>query len=260
LLLADWQANRGAKRVRAVAMGLAYLGVGALLPYAPLLKTSGSSLLNWLDFHADRGIEIESIYASLLMLLAPLGFPLEAFSGPGSWDVKSSLTNVLIPGSSFLVAIALMALGIAAWVQRANYDRERSFRFACVAIVLTVTFSKVLSPQYLVWLLPLVLLWGADTFEGRGFLGLCVAAVAIAALSTAVFPYLFFGGTANPSPDLFVTNPYCLAPDLHPLPVTLLVIRNLLLLAVLAAMLRGTLRGGSAATLDLAETCGGTQF
>ncbi len=248
LLLADWQAGRGWARLRASATGLAYLGIGAFLPYLPLLKSSGSSLLNWLNFHADRGIEVESIYATLMMVLAPLGLELQAFSGPGSWDVKSSLTAFLIPASTCLVAASLVALGALAWVRRANYDRDMAFRFACLATILTVTFSKVLSPQYLIWCLPLILLWGADTLGRRGFVGLIVAAVVVAALSTAVFPYLFFGGDTTPSPDVVVNNTYCLVPDLNPLPVALLVLRNVVLLGIVTSMLRCTLTrvGGQA--------------
>jgi hypothetical protein len=244
LLLADWQAGRGWSRLRAPAIGLAYLGIGAFLPYVPLLKTSGGSLLNWLNFHAERGIEVESIYASLLMALAPLGLELEAFSGPGSWDVKSSLTGFLVPASTWFVALALAALGGVAWLRRANYGRDASFRFACLAMVLTVTFSKVLSPQYLVWYLPLVLLWGADTLSRREYVGLIIATVVVAGLSTAVFPYLFFGGVVKPSPDFVTSNQYCLVPDQHPLPVALAVLRNVILLGIVATMLRCTFTRG----------------
>jgi hypothetical protein len=142
------------------------------------------------------------------------------------------------------VAAALVALGVVAWVRRAPYDRDTSFRFACLATVLTVTFSKVLSPQYLVWLLPLVLLWGANVLSRREFIGLMVATFVVALLSTAVFPYLFFGGETKPSPDFTVTIPFGLIPNLHPLPVALLVLRNVVLLGIVARMLRGTLTRG----------------
>jgi hypothetical protein len=243
LLLADWQAGRGWARIRGPALGLAYVAVGTFLPYLPLLPASGRSALNWLSFHAERGIEVESVYASLLMVLAPLGLKIVAFSGPGSWDVQSSLDDFLIPATTYIVAGALAVLGIVAWFRRANYGRDEGFRYACLAMVVTVTFSKVISPQYLVWCLPLVLLWGADLFSRREYVALNMATAVIAALSTAVFPYLFFGGGAKPNADLVTTNAYCLVPDLHPLPVTLIVLRNVLLLGIVAVMVRRTITG-----------------
>ena len=238
LLLADWQAGRGWSRIRGPALGLAYLAVGAFLPFLPLLKSSGASVLNWLNFHAERGIEVESIYASLLMVLAPFGFEIKAVSKPWSWDIESNLADYLTSASTGIVALALAALGILAWFRRANYSRDDALRFASLAIVVTVTFSKVLSPQYLVWCLPLILVWGADLLRRPAYFGLIIASAVVAALSTAVFPYLFFAGSMKPGDGL---DTICLVPTLSAWPVTLVVLRNGMLLGIVVLMVRRTL-------------------
>ena len=75
LALADLKSIREEKGVpRLLAAWLAF-GVAAFLPFVWPLITAGKSTFDFLDYHRERGIEIESIYASLLIVLGWFGVP-----------------------------------------------------------------------------------------------------------------------------------------------------------------------------------------
>ncbi len=91
----------------------------------------------------------------------------------------------------------------------------QEFRYATAAILVYLIAGKVLSPQYLVWLLPFVcvLKGKTGTIARWLFLPICV-------LTTDLFPWQF-GSLIN----------------LDSLPVAVLVVRNLALLALFAVLL-----------------------
>jgi len=240
LLLADWQVTGRRTSGGALARPLAYLGLGVLFPYLPLLRSSGWSALSWLHFHAERGIEIESIYATLMMVMAPWGFRIEAVHGSGCWNLVSSLAPILASASTWLLAAALLAMLLWVWCRKASYERDDAFRIACLSILVAVTLSKVFSPQYLVWAVPLLLLLAADVLDNRAFITLTCGIIFTALLTTAVFPYLFFE-QGRSRLDFVDFNPYALVPNLHPLPCALLVLRNLLWMGAVVWVARATL-------------------
>ena len=88
-----------------------------------------------------------------------------------------------------LLTIAQVAAVALVWVVHARgpVGGERLVRHAAAAVVAFVAFSKVLSPQFLVWLLLLVPLVGGAS--GRMALWLLAAACALTALW---FPALYW--------------------------------------------------------------------
>jgi hypothetical protein len=78
-------------------------------------------------------------------------------------------------------------LGVWVWFARGPADRERLVRACAAAVCAFVAFGKVLSPQFLIWLLPLVPLV-------RGRRGLVASGVlALALLLTQLwFPYRYW--------------------------------------------------------------------
>jgi hypothetical protein len=162
-------------------------------------------------YHVQRGVQIESLWANLIGIAHLFGLPARTVYGFGAYDLTSSVsgaakalsgaaTVATLAGAAWLVwrrARASGGLGPAGWAG--------AFTLGTFAFVLP---SRVLSPQYLVWLCaPMAGL--AVFLAGRRALWTLVGA---AAVSQVVFPFR-----------------YTQLRRLYPFDVGLLTLRNLLL-------------------------------
>jgi uncharacterized membrane protein len=147
-------------------------GVGAavvLAVFAPFLVLAHDGLWDSLWGQLSRPLQIESLAASLVT----------AFGDP---TVVSSHGSQNVDGHGTLAALSTLvgaAVLVTLWVgfARGPADRERFVRYSAAAVCTFVAFGKVLSPQYLIWLVPLVALV-------RGRRGVAALAVLAAALVT----------------------------------------------------------------------------
>jgi hypothetical protein len=161
-LFAAWPLVAGERR--ALTRFLAGFGAALAIVMLPVLLLAGSHALSFLDYHRERGLQLESVPAGLVLLdrlccggVATLG---HAF---GAWEVHSPLADAMAAAQP-LVMIALVALVLVAGALRFRDDvRSRGtvqpasvIAYAAAAILATIVTSKVLSPQFLVWLLPFV--------------------------------------------------------------------------------------------------------
>ena len=164
----------GLKRAALVFVALAAVVV---LPFAAV----GPGGLAY-SFHIQltRHLEIESVAASLLLAADRLGlYGARIVSGkPGSQDLAGSLPTAL--GVLSTLAAVGGALAVAYWYARGPEGRERLVVAFAGSIAAYVALSKVLSPQYLVWLLPVVAVVGGRV----GYLatGLLAAALVLTRL------------------------------------------------------------------------------
>lgn len=224
-IFADWRVTKKFyHKILSSVASLLMLAAGALLPGIPFYREVGSGVLGFLKFHSQRPVEIESLYASLMMLLAPLGLRIEPKFGYGGWNLDSSIAPPLAAMSTWIGLAALCGLALWAFVRRRDFDRPAAWRMACFGILVTMVTAKVLSVQYLIWAIPLIIWLGAEVLTEREFAGLCGLSTLAALLTTWVFPYHFFDSV----------TPYALTPILHPLACGVLIARNLVLLGVVA--------------------------
>jgi hypothetical protein len=170
-------------------------------------------------FHLDRPVQIESTAASALEVLGGS----HVTGSPVTADRFKS--NGLAGGAAGLVlatsTLALLACAVALTVLVARRPTLRGLVLGALGITLAfVTLGKVLSPQYLCWLLPLAAV--AAAHGGR----LAAALTATAALVTQLwFPGHYF--------DVVFQEGWA---------VTVVAIRNALLLLALAATARALAR------------------
>jgi uncharacterized membrane protein len=148
-LIETWEHGGGDALRRAFAW---FGGVLVLvhLPFA-ILGPGGLRFSYWLQL--KRGLEAESLGAGILLVLDRLGLYSVTLQdkAPGSRDAVGTVANAVAVLSSLAVIAAVLYV---AWVYlRGGRDRL----LACAAAVTAfVAFNKVLSPQYLSWLVPLV--------------------------------------------------------------------------------------------------------
>ena len=170
-------ANLGRRRA---AWSLAVLGgvvVAVLLPFA-VLAPGGL----WDSFHAQssRGLQIESLGSAVLLAAHHLGFyeatVVRGATGAATRDLAGSLPDALATSTLVLQVVAVLAVWFLFLREPRSPDRL-VLAFAA-AVTGFLVFNKFVSPQYLVWLIPLVLLLPGRT--GLLATGLVAASLVLA--------------------------------------------------------------------------------
>jgi hypothetical protein len=168
-----WSLMHG--RLRASLAGVVSFAI-AVVPFA-LVGWHG--LYESVRGQGDRPLQIESLGASLLTTFA---HPL-VITSHGS----QSLAGHGAFGAAFAVAqaVAIVALWIA--FLRGPVDRERLLRYSAACVCAFVALGKVLSPQFLLWLVPLVPL-----VRGRRGIAATLLLSAALVLTQVWFPWRYW--------------------------------------------------------------------
>jgi hypothetical protein len=194
-------------------------GFGVTVVPALLLSVRGTA--DSVLFHVQRGVQIESLWANAIALLDLFGGPqARTVTSFGAYDLSSSVSDE----AKLLSGVATLAmLAGAAWLvwRRSRRlgglgpaDWAGAFAIGVFAFVLP---TRVLSPQYLVWLCaPMAAL--VIVLAGRRALWTLVAA---AVVSQVIFPFR-----------------YSQLRRLYPFDVGLLTLRNLLLVVACVLVVR----------------------
>jgi hypothetical protein len=178
-----WRRRGRSVAIRAFAacVGVVALVAGPFFVLAP----GGVGYSTYLQL--KRGLQMESLGASVLMALDHLGLlHVHVVVGqPYSLDVTGAVAAAVAVLSTLVLVAALLLVYLA---YASGGDDPQRLVIACVAAVTAyVIFGHVLSPQYLIWLFPLVpLLAGSTGFAATALLG------AACALTQTWFPSRFF--------------------------------------------------------------------
>jgi hypothetical protein len=136
------------------------IGVAAatlLVLTVPLLLLAPHGLWSSLSGQASRPLQLESLGSSvLLMAHQALGIGVTVVFSHGSNNVAGHGADLIAAGQTLLGVVAVIALWIAYY--RGPQTSGRLLRYSAACVCAFVAFGKVLSPQFLIWLVPLVLL------------------------------------------------------------------------------------------------------
>jgi uncharacterized membrane protein len=168
-----WSMRRG--HARAVIAGVAV----AALAFVPFAVVAPHGVWHMLSSQGSRPLQIESLGAAFLT----------TFGHPQMVTTHGSQNLAGHGGVGAVLSVLGTAVVFAVWFAfaRGPATRERFLRFSVAAVCAFVAFDKVLSPQYLLWLIPLVPLV-------RGRRGLAATALlTVACVLTQVwFPQRYF--------------------------------------------------------------------
>jgi uncharacterized membrane protein len=210
---------------REAALGLvAFAGVVAAVAL-PFLLVAADGLWESLSDQLGRPLQIESLGSGLLLAADQLGlYDAGVVSTHGSQNLAGSFPDAL----AVLLTLAQAAALVAVWAlfARGTAGGDRFFAGSAAAVAAFVAFAKVLSPQFLIWLVPLVPLV-------RGRRGVFASGVLAAALvlTQLWFPFRYWR----------------LALEFDAAASWLVFARDLTLLVLLAVLMAGT-RAGRART------------
>jgi Glycosyltransferase family 87 len=160
-------ASRRGRRETVICTGVFAAVLGAIvLPFAAI-GPGGVAYSLYIQFR--RPLQIETLGGSLLLVVHRLGgYVPHVVSTYGSQNLSGTAASVLAALTTLLEIAALCAV----WLLYARGRRtEQALLVACAASILAfAAFGKVLSPQYLIWLVPLVPLLGGRAWRIGGVL------------------------------------------------------------------------------------------
>lgn len=226
------------RRGRGAMLG-AFAGVGFGLAALSLVTGGTSRLFSPLTWQSGRGLQIESVWATPLMVARA--------ADPGTWTVRYSAFQayeVFGPGVAAFLTVSTVATVVGLVVTAALFVRGfRSPEVSAVGlgllvlatIAITTITNKTLSPQYLLWLGgPAAVLLLSRRSEGprwqRTIGRLAVSLLVLALLTQLTYPVLYNGVLGRGSRTLVLAS------------TTVTTLRNLALLVVTVALCRDAWR------------------
>jgi hypothetical protein len=176
--------RRFGRREAFVCLGIA-AGVVAVI-FLPFFVLSPGGVWHSVSVQLGRPLQVESLGSALLLAAHhAFGLGVTGETSHGSQNLAGSGANAVGIGSTIVQAALLVWI----WVTFARGDtrRETLIRACAAALCVFVAFGKVLSPQFLIWLIPVVPLV-------RGRRGLWASGLlATALLLTQLwFPFRYF--------------------------------------------------------------------
>ena len=161
-------------------------GAVVVLCFLPFLVLAPVDVLDSVWRQARRPLQIESLGSSVLLAAHhAFGLDLTMKSSSGSQNLQGRLPDTVA------VIQGLLQLGVlvALWVSfaRGTMSRERLLRYSAAVICAFIALGKVLSPQFLIWLIPVVPL-----VQGRRGLTASALLAAALVLTQLWFPYRYW--------------------------------------------------------------------
>ncbi len=209
-----WTWKRRGRREALVVLAIcAGVAAAVFLPFV-LIAPDGVAWSLWRQF--GRPLQIESVGAAILLALHQLGMPLAWSSSHGSQNLTGTVAGI----ASVATSIAQIAVLLWIWTRYARSaatTAEAFVRASAASLVAFVALGKVLSPQFLIWLLVVVVLVG-----GRRLCPALALLVLACLLTRAWFPGRYWS----------------LVRTFDPLASWLVLLRDVTLLALLALLVR----------------------
>jgi hypothetical protein len=176
--------KRAGRREALTCLALALAVVAAVfLPFAVL---SPGGVWHSISIQLSRPLQVESLGAAFLLVAHHVfGFGLAGETSHGSQNVAGTAAAVLAVATSILQVATLFWIWLS--FARGSGSRETLVRSTAAALCAFIALGKVLSPQFLIWLIPVVPL-------ARGRRGLWASALlAVALVLTQLwFPFRYF--------------------------------------------------------------------
>ncbi len=185
---------------RALYEGLRAALVSSIVAAAPLVLVTGiQPLVHAVIYHVDRGTEIESVYAGLMLLGGRLfGLATASYANPAdlSQDILSPLNSLV---DVLAVPLGVILIGLLYWqfyraIKKRPEEREAALIRTTLLVMLAfiITF-RALPGHYLLAILPLAALVRFQGRRQRIFVLALLGALLLGQLETVVWPQLLAG-------------------------------------------------------------------
>lgn len=166
--------------------------------------------LSFLTYQNQRGLEIESVAATPLMLARLVGVNHWPAFVYGAFQLDGTTPNLIAHACTFVTAI--MLFGLLWWRRRIRWTSATPGDLGFAAVLIAIVTTRVLSAQYMLWLVGLVAfcVMFRETTQ-RLACGLVFAAIL---LNQIIYPFTFdslIAGSVGPTLVLALRNLLLLA-------------------------------------------------
>jgi len=132
---------------------------------------SPNNFTNFITYGTDRGLQLESTFASVLLITNAMGLTSEYTSNSyGSFNLSGSLSDSLASICFPLILITVLTTYFLfyRYLKRNSVKLDADIEnltsgsmpaFLIVTLLLFVIFNKVMSTQYMIWLIPPVIVY-----------------------------------------------------------------------------------------------------
>jgi len=210
--------------------GLAVFVITAAVIASPFILMSESGFWDSLLYHAQRPLQIESTYASIIELLYAFNiFDLSFTNSANSLVVTSPVADMLAKISFGIMVLSLLAVYWSLYrkLQKGQLNRQDqpdravatalTFRYCLISVLVFILTSKVFSPQYIIWLLPLIPL-----IQQKGQNIIWILFIIVGVMTFFIFPQYYDG-----------------IKDGSLMTISLLVVRNVTLIGMVLLLIHG---------------------
>lgn len=135
---------------------IGFWGVGALLALLSWWYAGWDRLVSPLTWQSDRGLQIESVWASVPMVLRlfrPDDYRV-AISRYNAFEVSGPGTELMLTFSTIATVLGLLltVVGYLWWLRKRSRSHLQAAGFMVLVVLVMIVTNKTFSPQYMMWL------------------------------------------------------------------------------------------------------------
>lgn len=143
---------------------------GIVIGFLPFILFYGLDSMSFLYYQGTRGIQIESILSSVALLMHLAGFPVRQVWEAGAYSIRFPGWHAALTAWTVAGICLLGYLTYRCWrqvQQNISFDVPHTVAWMSLFLIAGICVSKVFSPQFLIWLFPLIPLLPARYGVGK---------------------------------------------------------------------------------------------
>ena len=105
-----------------------------------------------LSYHTNRGIHNESLYGNVFDIIATKDIHYSTIFNYGSFNIEGTWTSIILP-----LIFPILILGLLFVYYKSYKNKKNIAYYSLIAILIFILLNKVLSPQFIFWLIPFII-------------------------------------------------------------------------------------------------------